>query len=166
MYYYERDLQPGVQDGVATTSRDTLGAPSGAFGAAGELMHQHMKTYAVGIGLTGLIDPATIPVNFATPFAWGDPFSGSAQVKVDDMLHAAVNGRGQALQAVDPVLMSQALQSAFQEFSAGSVSVSAVAFNSTALRERDGGVPWFLQPEVQHRRLTSADRQRGDRCRR
>ncbi len=33
-------------------------------------------------------------------------------------------------------MLSQALQSAFQEFSNGSVSVSAVAFNSTALREQ------------------------------
>ncbi len=52
------------------------------------------------------------------------------------MLHAAVNGRGEFLKANDPVMLSQALQSAFQEFSNGSVSVSAVAFNSTALREQ------------------------------
>ena len=59
-----------------------------------------------------------------------------ASAKVDDMLHAAVNGRGDFLKANDPVMLSKALQSAFQEFSNGSVSVSAVAFNSTALREQ------------------------------
>ncbi len=72
---------------------------------------------------------------YGTPFAWGDPFNGGLD-KVDDMVHAAVNGRGSYLKANDPVLLSQALQSAFQEFSNGSVSVSAVAFNSTALREQ------------------------------
>jgi type IV pilus assembly protein PilY1 len=136
MYYYERDLHPGLMNGVATTSRDALGAPNGAFGGTGEFMHQHMKTFTVGIGLIGLLNPASIPAAYGTPFAWGDPFNDGATAKVDDMLHAAVNGRGQALQANDPVLLSQALQSAFQEFTNGSVSVSAVAFNSTALREQ------------------------------
>ncbi len=50
MYYYERDLQPSLADGVPTTLRDTSGAPSTAFLSNGELMHQHMKTYTVGFG--------------------------------------------------------------------------------------------------------------------
>ncbi len=55
MYYYERDLQPGLANGVPTTQRDTLGAnPATAFTDNGELMHQHMKTYTVALGLEGL----------------------------------------------------------------------------------------------------------------
>ncbi len=135
MYYYERDLHPSLPNGVPTTARDIAGAPVGAFGASGEVMHQHMKTYTIGFGLEGLIDPSTVPANYATAFAWNDPFNDGLE-KVDDMLHAAVNGRGAFLQANNPVLLSQAFQNAFAEFSDGSVSVSAVAFNSTALREQ------------------------------
>ncbi len=135
MYYYERDLHPELSNGVPTTARDTAGAPTAAFTSNGELMHQHMKTFTIALGLEGNIDPATVPANYAVPFAWGDPFVDGL-AKIDDMLHAAVNGRGQFLQANNPVLLSSALQSAFQEFSNGSVSVSAVAFNSTALREQ------------------------------
>ena len=135
MYYYERDLHPSLSNGVPTTQRDTLGAPAAAFTDNAELMHQHMKTFTVAIGLEGLINKSTIPVDYTQAFAWGDPFNDGL-AKIDDMLHAAVNGRGEFLQANDPVMLSQALQSAFQEFSNGSVSVSAVAFNSTALREQ------------------------------
>ena len=53
MYYYERDLHPSLSNGVPTTARDTLGAPAAAFTDNGELMHQHMKTFTVAIGLEG-----------------------------------------------------------------------------------------------------------------
>ncbi len=136
MYYYERDLHTSLLDGVPTTARDTAGADPSAFGNAGETMHQHMTTYTIGFGLEGLIDPASVePLPYATPFAWGNPFN-DGQAKIDDMLHAAINGRGESLKANNPVLLSSALQSAFRDFSNGSVSVSAVAFNSTALREQ------------------------------
>lgn len=134
MYYYERDLQPGLVDGVPTNERDRNGANEAVFGNDGETMHQHMKTYTVGFGLAGSIDLASVPLDYSTPFVWSNPFNGGAS-KVDDMLHAAVNGRGDFLQANNPVLLSAAFQQAFAEFSDGSVSVSAVAFNSTALRE-------------------------------
>ena len=135
MYYYERDLFPSLENGVPTTQPDTLGAPAAAFTGNGELMHQHMKTYTVAIGLEGLVDKSTIPVDYTVPFAWGDPLNDGL-AKIDDMLHAAINGRGEFLKANDPVMLSQALQNAFQEFSNGAASVSAMAFNSTALREQ------------------------------
>ena len=39
MYYYERDLQPGLTNGVPTTERDRNGADESAFGNDGETMH-------------------------------------------------------------------------------------------------------------------------------
>ena len=145
MHFYERDLHPALGDGVPTTARDRNLAPAGSFIDDDELMHQHMKTYTVGFGVTGNIDMGDLPQNgvdadtgeplidFTQPFAWGDPFSNSA-AKIDDMLHAALNGRGQFLQANNPVLLAAAFRDAFAEFADGSVSVSAVAFGSTRLR--------------------------------
>ena len=134
MYYYERDLHPVLTDKVPTSERDRALADESAFDLDGEVMHQHMKTYTIGFGVEGSIDAAAIPTDFTLPFAWPDAFAGGEN-KIDDMLHAAVNGRGQFLQANNPVLLSEAFQAAFEEFSEGSVSVSAVAFNSVALRE-------------------------------
>ncbi|MEM7217898.1 MAG: PilC/PilY family type IV pilus protein [Pseudomonadota bacterium] len=146
MYYYERDLHPSLSDGVPTSARDTNLAPEGSFSLEDEVMHQHMKTYTVGFGLNGgtaltdLPNNGTDPdtgepnIDFTQSFAWPNAFNGGT-AKVDDMLHAAVNGRGEFLQANNPVGLAQAFQAAFDEFSDGSVSVSAVAFGSTRLRE-------------------------------
>ena len=146
MHYYERDLHPAMPDGVPTTARDIAFAPAGSFLQEDELMHQHMKTYTVGFGVVGNVEIDDLPsvgvdpdngepvIDFTQGFAWGDPFA-SDTAKTDDMLHAALNGRGQFLQANNPVLLAQAFQAAFEEFSDGSVSVSAVAFGSTRLRE-------------------------------
>ncbi|TDJ31749.1 MAG: hypothetical protein E2O59_00255 [Gammaproteobacteria bacterium] len=133
MYYYERDLH-SLENGVPTTQRDQDWAPLSAFGPDGEVMHQHMKTYTVGFGVESNVSFSDLPLDYTQPFAWGNPFN-QGLAKIDDMLHAAVNGRGEFLQANNPVLLSQAFESAFEAFSDGSVSVSAVAFNSTALRE-------------------------------
>ncbi|MGE0625789.1 MAG: PilC/PilY family type IV pilus protein [Pseudomonadales bacterium] len=134
MYYYENDLQPSLDDVVPLASRDLLGAPSGTFTAAFNTMHQHMKTYTIAFGVTGTVDPSTIPATVTAPFAWPSPLSGSPE-KIDDMMHAAVNGRGQFLNARDPVALQEAFEQAFLEFSSAASSTSAAAFNSTSLRE-------------------------------
>lgn len=146
MYYYERDLHPDLTNGVPTTERDQQGAPLSAFGDEGEIMHQHMKTYTVGFGLAGNFTIDDIPTDYTQPFPWLRP-TISTQTKIDDMLHAAVNGRGQFLQANNPVLLSQVFQTAFSEFADSSVSVSAVAFNSTALREETVEYRGFFNPK-------------------
>jgi type IV pilus assembly protein PilY1 len=134
MYYYERDLWPSLENRVPVSARDIAGAPAGTFDAEEPLMHQHMKTYTVGFGVQGQVDPATVPSNPATPFAWPDAFAGDAQ-KVDDMLHAAYNGRGSYVSASDPLQLKAAFEAAFLEFTQPASSVSSAAFNSTSLRE-------------------------------
>jgi len=146
MYYYERDLHPALTDGVPTTEFDIRAAPVSAFGVDDQVMHQHMKTYTIGFGLEGTVDPDTIPTDFTTSFNWPDP-TASAETKVDDMLHAAINGRGQYLAANDPVSLAQALQTAFNVFTDGSVSVSAVAFSTTSLRNGTVEYRGFFNPK-------------------
>ncbi|MEZ5598071.1 MAG: hypothetical protein R3E84_17060, partial [Pseudomonadales bacterium] len=145
MFYYETDLHPTLIDRVATTPRDQQGAPVSAFGNGGETMHQHMKTFTVGFGLVGDVQMENLPTDYRQPFAWPNPTTGTL-AKVDDMLHAAVNGRGQFVSASDPVLLTQVFQNAFAEFSNSSISVSAVAFNSTALREETVEYRGFFNP--------------------
>ncbi len=132
MHYYENDMFPEVNDEVPISPLDVLGAPEGTF--AGETMHQHMKTYAIAFGVKGTVDPSSIPANPATPFGWPDPFAGPLE-KIDDMLHAAKNGRGEFLSAGDPQELQAAFEKAFLAFTQAASSASAAAFNSTSLRD-------------------------------
>ncbi|MBX3706436.1 MAG: tandem-95 repeat protein [Pseudomonadales bacterium] len=136
MYYYKRDLRTGAgwDNLVPVSQRDVLGAPPGTFSGASPRMHQHMKTYTVAFGVTGAVDPAAIPTNPATAFAWPSPTATSTG-KIDDMLHAAINGRGQYLNATNPQELQAALEAAFLEFTQAASSTSSAAFNSTSLRE-------------------------------
>lgn len=132
MYYYENDMFSDVNDEVPVSPLDVLGAPEGTF--AGETMHQHMKTYAIAFGVTGTIEPSSVPANPTTPFGWPDPFAGPLE-KIDDMLHAAKNGRGEFLSAGNPQELQAAFEKAFLAFTQAASSASAAAFNSTSLRD-------------------------------
>ena len=133
MLYYERDLHPDLANEVPTTSRDRALAADDAFeGGSNDFMHQHMTTYTVGFGVKGLVDAN--PVNYATGFNWGNPFSSSER-KTDDVRHAAYNGRGEFLDASNAGRLAEKLVEAFDEFSQGSGAASAVSFNSQEIQE-------------------------------
>ncbi|MDC0173994.1 PilC/PilY family type IV pilus protein [Pseudomonadales bacterium] len=133
MYYYEYDLHPALSDQVATNSRDKAGASTTAFAGGGnDYMHQHMTTYTIGFGAKGFITaPPTFSADTAGTFDWGDPMADArTPAKIDDLRHAAFNGRGEYLDASSVKELTQALTSAFEEFSQGSGTASAVSFNS------------------------------------
>ncbi len=136
MHYYERDLHASLADAVATNERDLLYAPVGSFGPDDETMHQHMKTYTIGFGVDGLLTDDDIPTSFDDPlppgFDWGDPFT-SVLAKIDDLRHAALNGRGLYLAGNNSTLLGEAFRGAFSDFTRGSTSVSAVSLNSNEL---------------------------------
>ncbi len=133
MHYYENDLLPGTTDGVPVTRADTEGAPPGTF--ATTEMHQHMKTYTIAFGVEGAVDVAAAQAaDPSLPFSWPG-INSAATAKVDDMLHAAINGRGRFLNAGDPQELQTAIETAFLEFTQAGSSTSAAAFNSTSLRE-------------------------------
>lgn len=134
MFYYENDLFPTVDNEVPVTTRDIAGVPAGTFDDD-DLMHQHVKTYTIAFGATGTIDPVVAKAwNVSNAFAWTNP-SSAFQHRLDDVLHAGINGRGDFLSAGNPAELQAALESAFLEFSQASSSASAAAFNSTSLRE-------------------------------
>ena len=88
-----------------------------------------MKTYAIAFGVTGTFDAASVPLDPTVPFAWTDPFSGPRE-KIDDLVHAATNGRGLFLNASDPRELQQAFDAAFLEFTATASSASAASFKT------------------------------------
>ncbi len=165
MYYYERDLHPSLSNGVPTTARDTSGAPAAAFSGNGELMHQHMKTFTSRWVSKGLINQSSDSGELHAAVCVGRSVQRRSR---EDRRHVARGGqRPRSVPAGErPGLLSQALQSAFQEFSNGSVSVSAVAFNSTALREQTVEYRGFFNLKYNTGDLRALECRRDDRRRR
>jgi len=114
MQYWKNDLRTDLLNKVPTNPHDPA-------------FWQHLVTFTVGLGVTGTL--TALPSGAAT---WPDPTSGDA-VKIDDLWHAAVNGRGEFFSASDPVAFSNALTSALKTIVARTGSASAVATNSNSL---------------------------------
>jgi len=67
----------------------------------GNVSHQHLVTYTVAFGVNGTLNPQDYDL-IHPPFPdWPDPTSSSS-AKIDDLWHAAVNGRGKYLNAANP----------------------------------------------------------------
>ena len=126
MHYYERDLS-GLPDEVPAAGIDTA-------------THQHMTTFTVAFGVTGDLDPDgtktptdatdTDPADAA--FSWPTSIASNAS-KIDDLWHAAFNGRGAFFSAQNPEALISAIESAVASASKGPSSSAAVAFNTTSL---------------------------------
>jgi type IV pilus assembly protein PilY1 len=125
MHYYERDLQPTLTDDVPTSGRDI----AGYFGSTSpfDTMHQHMTLYSVGFGVNGTLSAGPADLNSA--FTWPDPTAGDPE-KVDDLRHAALNGRGMFTAANNPVAFQNAMDSIFNDIRSNSGTATAVAFNT------------------------------------
>ncbi len=97
MRYYESDLNGTLPDNVATSTVDTAD-------------HQHMVTYTLAFGVTGSLDTELYedcPLG-ACPGAW--PATSSDSGKIDDMFHAAINGRGEYMSASSSAELNAALE--------------------------------------------------------
>ena len=125
MHYYKRDLQNTLDDNVPTSNRDI----AGYFGSTNPFatMHQHLSLYTVGFGVNGTLNAG--PSDLASAFSWPDPTAGDAE-KIDDLLHAAVNGRGLFSSANDPQAFQRAMDNIFNDISSNSGTATAVAFNT------------------------------------
>ncbi|MBA1146520.1 hypothetical protein H0Z60_05555 [Ectothiorhodospiraceae bacterium WFHF3C12] len=129
MYFYKNDLS-GLPDQVPTTSRDRL--LYRGTGDLGEIMHQHMGTYTIGFGVNGtLTSMPSGPDDTST--SWPDPSTNRLH-RIDDLRHAAYNGRGQFLSAGNPQELVDALNDVFEEIQQGVGTGSAVAFNTQNIR--------------------------------
>jgi len=92
---------------------------------------QHMVTYTVGFGVDGTLadDEAPGQPNFN---GWPEP-TADAQTTIDDMRHAAFNGRGQFLSAKDPQALIDSVTQYIADIQARTGTAAAVSFNSTNL---------------------------------
>jgi type IV pilus assembly protein PilY1 len=120
MYYYKTDLRNASLSncqgalGVGTNVCNDNVAPQGNDVAT----WQHMTTFTLGLGLSGIL---TYDKNYLTQVTgdyndikqgtkdWPVPGDNKGAENIDDLWHAAVNGRGQYFSAGDPVTLSTSL---------------------------------------------------------
>ncbi|HID81769.1 MAG TPA: hypothetical protein EYH06_12180 [Chromatiales bacterium] len=122
MKYYEIDLNTSLANQVPQNGDDNNPA-------------QHMVTYGVSFGLTGDI-PDGQPVDRATPPSpnWPDPVTANTAETIDDLRHAAWNGRGEFLSAANPKQLIDGLTNAFQSIQGRTGGAASVSFSEAALQ--------------------------------
>ncbi len=145
MHYYEKDLSNlnNPKTDAFSTKKDNNPA-------------QHLVTYTVSFGLTGTIPTNStggicnppIPEIPATKQGWpkicNSAYTGSGWPKpirdktttIDDMQHAAWNGRGEFLSATNPDTLIKKLKEAITDIEERSdtAAATAISFNSTNMR--------------------------------
>lgn len=128
-YYYHTDLRPGSTDNVPSAGSN----PNSPVDDVAQ--HQHMTTFTVGLGVDGTL---TYQDGYKTSTSgdyynitqgtqnWPSP-SSNVQETIDDLWHAAVNGRGTYFSARDPGALQDGLQKALGNMASTTGSGAAAA---------------------------------------
>lgn len=121
MYYWKNDLRTDLSNSVPTSTINPA-------------FWQHMSTFGVGLGVTGSVSPtgAFAAIGTGATITWPDPTTSNA-AKLDDLLHASVNGRGGFFSTSDPQTFAAELSNVLNAIVDRTSSSSAVASNSTRL---------------------------------
>ena len=122
MHYWKTDLRTETHmvNNVPTTSSDPA-------------FWQHMVTFGISIGLSG--NKGWSSVSQVPPNAtWADPNDTEDADRIDDLLHAAVNGHGTFVAASSPSEFTAGLTQALAAISQRTSSFSNVATNAASVR--------------------------------
>ncbi|MGE3106595.1 MAG: pilus assembly protein [Lysobacterales bacterium] len=115
-----RDLRPDLPNIVPTSAADPA-------------FWQHAVTFGISIGLRGTLNPETdLPALTTGALSWPPP-SASSINNIDDLWHAAVNGRGEFVAATDPQAFSDGLKDALATITSRVGSSSNAATNSATI---------------------------------
>lgn len=138
MFYYENDLSSS-DDNVPVTSVDFNRDPNVPEDLEpGDTLHQHMKTNTVGIfnNFNSFIDTSFPSDATVLNVSFWDTTSGLFEDKIDDLVHAAYNGRGNFIPASGerdfPAVMAE-LNTSFSRAASNFGSTTAVAFNTQSI---------------------------------
>lgn len=120
MRYWKSDLRTDLANSVPTNSSDPA-------------FWQHMTTFAISIGAKGTLDPATdLPAITSGAKNWPTPVNNTIY-NIDDLWHAAVNGRGSFIVASNPNEFTQGLKSALGSIVERTGTAGNLAANSSSL---------------------------------
>jgi type IV pilus assembly protein PilY1 len=114
MQYWKNDLRPDLANKVVPSAAD----PS---------FWQSMTNFTIGLGVRGLLDPATdLPSLTSGTKTWTTD-------QIDDLWHAAVNSRGEYFSAKDPGELTRAIRSAVGQAVNRELREAGVAAATTVL---------------------------------
>lgn len=117
MRYYEVDLNTNLDNLVQTSDKDP--AP-----------HQRMITYGLSFGAKGTLDPndyPNCPGEAGSCPTWPDPTNTEDEERIDDLYHAAINGRGLYLNAGNPEELLDAMNKLKEDIESRAVRTEASA---------------------------------------
>lgn len=143
--YYTENLRPGLDTGkVRLPAGCSEANPSPILDCNPNL---HMNTYTVGLGATGTLfgQPYTnaageaavyssVADAYDTPPTWPDTGLRDKRM-IDDLYHAAVNGRGEMFNALTPADLKRQLSAALRDIIESIGNSSSVTFNTGTLNE-------------------------------
>jgi len=166
LYWYN-----GGSNDKTTTLRDDLedmNSPGLVPAATGDNARLHMNTYALGLGVDGIMNYESkydtnptpggdfynlkngvtkgCPWNGGGAYVWPDPKtgedSGSAayQSRVDDLWHAAINGHGKYFSASDPTQVVQGLSAALSNIQVRIGAAAAAATSTPNISQEDNDI--------------------------
>ncbi|MDO5610325.1 MAG: PilC/PilY family type IV pilus protein [Pseudomonadota bacterium] len=121
MRYWKTDLRTDMPNVVPSSSENPA-------------FWQHMVTFGISIGLKGTLDPnnsATVAGLKDGSIVWPNPNAAEDERRIDDLWHAAVNGRGQFIAAANPTEFANGLKAALSKISERLGSSSNVAASTT-----------------------------------
>ena len=134
-YYWKTDLRSTLENRVAPTGRDPA-------------FWQHLSTFTVGLGVagTGLVmkkngGVADISTDAArqlliankTPLVWTTATANSSRTG-DDLIHAAMNGRGRSFSATNPSALAADISTALADVVGNTGDVASLAVESQLVR--------------------------------
>ncbi len=124
MFYYNHDLRSALDNDVPTSSKDPA-------------TYQHMVTFTMGLGVDGTLGYSSsyetggsadyTSISQGAGKEWPDPTGSSGPARIDDLWHAAVNGRGKYFSASNPDQVASSLNEALVGISAMSGSAAAAS---------------------------------------
>lgn len=131
MYYWKRDLRTDLANNVPETAQNRA-------------FWQHMSTFGISIGLQGTLQWSDVSAVEAGTKAWPNPWktatntnnswSNESNRRIDDLMHAAVNGRGSFIAATDPDAFADALKTTLSAIEVRTASGSNVSTNGSTLQ--------------------------------
>lgn len=134
MYYYKTDLRTSGLNNCTGALGNDVCVNDVAGGGRDTATYQHMTTFTLGMGNSGTLqyDPKYLSQSSGDYFDivqgtqnWPIPNGGAANI--DDLWHAAVNGRGQFFSATNPDSLTTSLNAALDAIKAITGAASAAA---------------------------------------
>jgi type IV pilus assembly protein PilY1 len=114
-YYWATDLRNGTNCSVTVKGPDgkdktvdvcTNNVPSST---ADPAKYQHLNTFGIGLGVNGTLKSGDFADLKTGKKTWPSPFNNEGAVRIDDLWHAAVNGRGEYYSALSATALSSAI---------------------------------------------------------